>query len=75
MSAAEEIVLELQPIAINEIKIQKQKCECCDCGYEKIKEDKIRVNMIKCTLCFMMSYRHRSRSDPPKVSSPSVAYT
>jgi hypothetical protein len=30
---------------------------------------------VSATWFLIMLYRHRSRSDPPRVSSPSVAYT
>ena len=38
---------------------------------------RIRIIVIVCydTLRLMILYKHRSRSDPPRVSSPSVAYT
>ena len=35
----------------------------------------VRVRVCYDTLLLMILYKHRSRSDPPRVSSPSVAYT
>lgn len=44
--------------------------------YSKIRITvRVRVRVCYDTLLLMILYKHRSRSDPPRVSSPSVAYT